>query len=76
MAKRWAKNGGRTDLFDGNDLLGLVMHGFVHGAKTPGAELLHESIWTGRITTRRWIRFSGALLLEFGRGGRMHGYGL
>jgi hypothetical protein len=70
------RSGRRTDLFDGNNLLRLVVHGLVHGAETPCAELLHESILTGRITARHWIRFSGGSQLGFGRGWRTHGFGL
>jgi len=66
----------RTDLFDSNNLLRLVVHGLVHSTKTPRAELLHESVLTGRITARHWIRFTRASQLRFGRGWRMHGFGL
>ena len=66
----------RTDLFDGNNLLRLVVHGLVHSTKTPRAELLHECVLTSRITARHWIRFTRASQLRFGRGWRMHVFGL
>lgn len=59
----------RTDLFDCDNLLRLIVHGLVHGAKTPHTQLLHESVLTSRITAWHWVRFLGISWLGF-RGGR------
>ena len=66
----------RTDLFDCDNLLRLVVHGLVHGAKTPYTQLLHEGILTSRIIARHWVRFWGTSWLGFGGGRRIHWFRL
>jgi hypothetical protein len=76
VAKRRQRSARRTDLFDCDNLPRLVVHGLVHNAKAPRAQLLHEGVLAGRITARHWIRFLGVSGLGFGRGRGMHWFGL
>ena len=39
----------QTDLLDGNDLLGVIVHPFVDGTKATRAELLEDGV------LRRWV---------------------
>lgn len=60
----------RTYLLDGDDLLGLVVHGLVDGPEAAGAELLEQRVLAGGVAAWQGIRLSRADGGRRGRGAR------
>lgn len=67
----------RTYLFDGHDLLCLVMHSLVHRPETTCAKLLQQYVLARRVAARYGVRAGHllALFMHFLDGRRRRGFG-